>query len=119
MADIWSGLALVVVFILISALFVAAEIALVSLRDSQVQQLSSRGRRGKVLAQLMANPTRFLAAVQVGITFTSFISAGLGASELAPLIAPYLVENGLDPDISQTVAFILVCLLYTSDAADE
>ncbi|MEN9693187.1 MAG: hypothetical protein RLZZ330_831 [Actinomycetota bacterium] len=111
MTDIWARLALVLLFILISALFVAAEIALVSLRDTQVQQLASRGKRGKALGKLMQEPTRFLAAVQVGITFTSFVSAGLGASEIVPVLTPYLENLGLNPDFSSTVSFILITLI--------
>ena len=110
-SDIWARIALVLLFILIAALFVAAEIALVSLRDTQVQQLASRGKRGKALAKLMLEPTRFLAAVQVGITFTSFISAGLGAAELVPVLKPVLEGFGLDPDFSSTISFILITLL--------
>jgi putative hemolysin len=37
---------LVLVFVLLSGFFVAAEIALVSLRDGQVRRLASLGRRG-------------------------------------------------------------------------
>ena len=48
-SDLWARIALVLLFILISALFVAAEIALVSLRDTQVQQLAGRGKRGRAL----------------------------------------------------------------------
>ena len=110
-SDIWVRIALVLLFILISALFVAAEIALVSLRDSQVQQLASRGKRGRALAKLMEEPTRFLAAVQVGITFTSFISAGLGAAEIVPVLAPFLQERGLDEDFAPTISFILITLV--------
>ncbi len=110
-SDIWARIALVLFFIIISALFVAAEIALVSLRETQVQQLASRGKRGKVLAKLMEDPTRFLAAAQVGITFTSFISAGLGASEIAPVLEPVLKEAGLGGDGAGTIAFIGVTLI--------
>lgn len=110
-SDLWARIALVVFFISISGLFVAAEIALVSLRDTQVQVLSSRGKRGKALGKLMQDPTRFLAAAQVGITFTSFISAGLGASEIAPVLEPVLEEAGLGGDGAGTVAFIGVTLI--------
>lgn len=110
MSEIWGRVGLVLVFILISAMFVAAEIALVSLRDSQVQQLSHRGKRGKALALLMSNPTRFLAAAQVGITFTSFISAGLGAAEIAPLLEPLIKQSGLGGEGAGTIAFIAVTL---------
>lgn len=110
-SDIWAQIALVLFFILISALFVAAEIALVSLRDTQVQQLAGRGKRGAVLAGLMKEPTRFLAAVQVGITFTSFISAGLGAAELVPVLTPYLEQAGIDVDFASTISFIIITLI--------
>lgn len=110
MGEIGSKLLLVLFFITVAGIFVAAEIALVSLRDSQVQQLSNRGRRGRVLAKLMENPTRFLAAAQVGITFTSFISAGLGASEIAPLLEPYLQNAGLEGS-ANTIAFVGMTLV--------
>ena len=110
MGEIGSKIALVLLFILIASVFVAFEIALVSLRDSQVQQLASRGRRGAVLAKLLEQPTRFLAAAQVGITVTSFVSAALGASEIAPIIEPKLKDLGLS-DSAGTVAFIGVTLI--------
>jgi putative hemolysin len=110
-SDLWARIALVLLFILISALFVAAEIALVSLRDTQVQQLAGRGKRGRALAKLMKEPTRFLAAVQVGITFTSFISAGLGAAEIVPLLTPFIEDVGIDPDFAPTISFILITLV--------
>ncbi len=72
MNELLPRIGLVLLFILIAGVFVAFEIALVSLRDSQVQQLSHRGRRGRLLADLVANPTRFLAAAQVGVTVTGF-----------------------------------------------
>lgn len=110
-SDIGSQLLLVLVFILLGSVFVAFEIALVSLRDSQVQQLAARGRRGAMLAKLLEQPTRFLAAVQVGITLTGFLSAALGASEIAPLISPMLEDLGLSAAAAGTVAFLGVTFL--------
>jgi putative hemolysin len=109
--ELWTKFALVLLFIFISALFVAAEIALVSLRDSQIQQMQTRGRRGRVVANLMKDPNRFLAAAQVGITFTSFIGAGLGASEIAPVVAPQFVEWGLAPSTADTLSFLVTTLV--------
>lgn len=108
MSDIASRIGLVLLFILIAAVFVAFEIALVSLRESQVQQLSHRGRRGELLARLVANPTRFLAAAQVGITVTGFLSAALGAESLAPFVEPVLIGWGLPGGAAHTVAFLFV-----------
>lgn len=110
MSELLTRVAVVAIFILIAAFFVACELALVSLRDSQVQQLSTRGSRGRVLAKLLAKPTRFLAAVQVGITVTGFMSAALGAESLAPMLVPVLEGWGLSAGAAEPVAFVAVTL---------
>ncbi|WP_380169662.1 hemolysin family protein [Jannaschia sp. R86511] len=103
--------ALVLVFILVGGLFAGSEIALVSLRDSQIEGLRRRGGRGERVARLAADPNRFLSAVQVGVTVTGFFSASFGAATLAPALAPGLVRLGLSEGAAQTTAFIGVTLL--------
>lgn len=111
MSDLWVNIALVLVFILIGSFFAAAEIALVSLRESQVERLSQRGRRGRTLAALVRDPNRFLAAVQVGVTLAGFVSAGFGASQIAPAISPWLESLGLSEGWASAVAFITVTVV--------
>lgn len=111
MSDIWVNVALVLFFILLGSFFAAAEIALVSLRESQVERLSERGRRGRTLATLVRDPNRFLAAVQVGVTLAGFISAGFGASQIAPAISPRLESLGLSEGWASAVAFIAVTVV--------
>ena len=82
LGSILIDIAIVLFFIGLGGVFVAAEIALISLRDSQVRQLAGRGKRGAKVAELAKNPNRFLAAVQVGVTFCGFLSAALGAERL-------------------------------------
>ena len=111
MSDLWVNIALVLVFILIGSFFAAAEIALVSLRESQVERLSQRGRRGRTLSALVRDPNRFLAAVQVGVTLAGFISAGFGASQIAPAISPWLESLGLSEGWASAIAFIGVTVI--------
>ena len=111
MSDVWINIAVVLFFILLGGFFSAAELALVSLRDSQVQRLSEQGRRGRRLAQLASEPNRFLAAGQVGVTLAGFISAGFGASRIAPSLEPVLQGWGLSKGASETIAFILVTVV--------
>ena len=82
--------ALIVVFIVIGGVFAAAEMALVSLRDSQVKQLAHRGKRGQTVAKLHDNPNRFLSAVQIGVTLAGFLSAAFGGATLAGSLSPLL-----------------------------
>lgn len=111
MSGLWVNIALVLFFILLGSFFAAAEIALVSLRESQVERLSERGRRGRTLAALVRDPNRFLAAVQVGVTLAGFISAGFGASQIAPALAPVLESWGLPQAWASAIAFIAVTIL--------
>lgn len=111
MDGLWVNIALVFVFILIGSFFAAAEIALVSLRESQVERLSQRGRRGRTLASLVRDPNRFLAAVQVGVTLAGFISAGFGASQIAPALSPVLESWGLSEGWASAIAFIGVTIV--------
>ena len=68
MSDVWLSIIMVVAFVLIGGVFSGAEIALVSLRESQVRGMAENGgRRGKAVQRLLSDPNRFLAAVQVGV----------------------------------------------------
>ncbi len=75
------SIAIVLGLIALGGIFAAAEIALISLRESQVKQISVKGKRGARVFKLSKNPNRFLAAVQVGITLCGFLSAALGAEQ--------------------------------------
>ena len=110
MSDVWLNIVMVVVFVLIGGCFSGAEIALVSLRESQVRALSDQGRRGHALAKLMSDPNRFLAAVQVGVTLAGFFSAAFGASTLSQPLADWLVSLGMRSGLADPLAFILVTI---------
>ena len=91
----------------IGAVFVAAETALITLRESQVSRLAeSKGRKGRRLAKLVEDPNRFLAAGQVGVTLAGFVSAAYGEKRLAPIIVPKLEDLGLSTGTAETVSFI-------------
>ena len=104
------GIALILVFIACSGCFVLAEIALISLRDSQAKGLEGRGRRGAIVAKLNSDPNRFLAAVQVGVTLTGFMSAAFGGATLAGRLAPVLERRGLSPGAADAVALVIITL---------
>src|SRR4051812_33115519 len=95
MSGTLANIGLVVVFVLIGSMFAAAEIALVSLRESQVRARPPRGKRGAAVARLAADPNRFLAAVQVGVTLAGFLSASFGGAPLSGDLAPVLERLGV------------------------
>ncbi|MDP3967596.1 MAG: hemolysin family protein [Nocardioides sp.] len=102
------NLALVLVFVLVGGVFAAAEIALVSLRDSQARGLADRGRRGRIVAELNADPNRFLSGVQIGVTLMGFLSAAFGGATLSDDVVPVVEAAGVPAGASQPVALVLV-----------
>lgn len=105
------NLATVAGLILVGSFFVAAEIALISLRESQIRQIALKGKRGARVAKLAENPNRFLAAAQVGVTVCGFLSAALGAEKLGIYVIPELVKLGLSDEVANTVSLIGVTLI--------
>jgi putative hemolysin len=90
---------------------VAAEIALISLRESQIRQLAGKGKRGDRVIALTKNPNGFLAAVQIGITFLGFLSAAFGAERLGRYISPVFEDWGLSEGVSKTLALISITIV--------
>ena len=111
MNQIWINVLVVLFFVLLGGFFAAAELALVSLRENQIQRLAESSRRGRRLASLTADPNRFLAAVQVGVTLAGFVSAGFGAAQIAPELAQPLISAGLAEGVAQTLAFVVITVL--------
>ena len=106
-----TSIAIVLGLIALGGIFVAAEIALISLRDSQVKQIAGKGKRGARVAKLTSNPNRFLAAVQVGITLCGFLSAALGAEQLGVYVIPRLESIGLSAGSSEIISIIGITLV--------
>jgi putative hemolysin len=109
-SGVLGNVALVFIFVLIGGVFAAAEIALVSLRDSQVRALSGQSKRGRTVADLNEDPNRFLSAVQVGVTLAGFLSAAFGGATLSGDLAPVLVGWGIPEGAADATALVLVTI---------
>ncbi|WP_335991390.1 hemolysin family protein [Glycomyces sp. MUSA5-2] len=103
-------LGLVVVLIGLNAVFAGSEMALVTLRDSQIQRLERTSRGGRVLAKLSRDPNRFLATIQIGITLAGFLASATAAVALAQPLVPALSMFGSG---AESVAIVLVTLVLT------
>ena len=113
--QLFADLLLVLFFIIVAGIFVAAEIALISLRESQLRQMEASGinpKRTARLAKLTQNPNRFLAAAQVGVTFCGFLSAALGSERLgSSFVIPILERWGLSHGLSTAISLVFVTLM--------
>ncbi|GIF72427.1 hemolysin family protein [Asanoa siamensis] len=103
-------IALVLVLVLLNAVFAGSEMALVSLRESQIRRLERASRGGQVLARLAGDPNRFLATIQIGITLAGFLASAAAAVSLAqPLIEPLGFFGGA----AEPVAIVCVTIVLT------
>src|SRR5215208_4303799 len=81
----------VVLLVAANAFFVAAEFALVSVRDTRIQQLIEARRIGaRTVQRLQEQLDTVLNAVQFGITLASLALGWIGEPALAHIFAPGL-----------------------------
>jgi putative hemolysin len=113
MSAVFRDAALILVFVVIGGVFAAAEMALVSLRESQIRQLGHRGSRGQKIVRLTANPNRFLSAVQIGVTLAGFLSAAFGGATLSGPLGRQLEKLHLPSGVASTVALVVVTAIIS------
>lgn len=81
----------IVVLILANGFFVAAEFALVSVRETRIEQLIAERRPGaRIVRRLQANIGDFLSAVQVGVTLCSLALGWSGEPAIASVFEQML-----------------------------
>ncbi len=102
-------LAIVVGLTLLAGVFVAAEIALVSVRRSRVDQLVDEDRRGaRRVRHLIQDPARFLAVIQIAITFIGFLSSAVAAVALTSGLVDILSGAGLPTATAEAIALVVI-----------
>ena len=83
MSEPWGTILVLVVLTILEGFFVAAEIALVAIRRSRIEQLVEEGDRGaKRVRRLLDDPGRFLAVSQLGLTIIGFFASAYAAVSL-------------------------------------
>ena len=105
---------IILALILLNGLFAGAEIAVLSLRKTRIAELADRGRRGaRSLWLLRANPERFLATVQIGITVVSATAAAFGGASLATRLSPWIARVPGLQDSAESLALGVVIVLVS------
>src|SRR6266851_4376362 len=110
---------MVAFFILASSFFVAAEFALVSVRETRIQQLIALGRPGaRTALQLKHSIDEFLPAVQLGVTAAGLALGWIGEPAVADIILHFAEQwlHVLPPHAliyAHTLAVIIAFFLIT------
>ena len=89
--SIWLGGTVIFLLILANGFFAAAEIAVIATRKTRIDQLLDRGARSAAaLGRLKEEPDRFLATVQIGITFVGVLASAIGGAGAIEFLEPRL-----------------------------
>ncbi|KFI83172.1 putative transport protein [Bifidobacterium pullorum] len=104
---------LIFVFLLVGAVFAGTELALVSLRGSQIEQMEQTDARGARVAKIARDPNTFLSTVQIGVTLSGFLSASFGASSLAPYIIPVVQDWGVPSVVANPLVTVVLTLVIS------
>src|SRR5512146_676432 len=104
----------VILLVAANAFFVAAEFALVSVRDTRIQQLVDAGRVGaRTVQRLHGHVDEVLNAVQFGITVASLALGWAGEPALARLLEPAFAAVPHSSVYAHTVAVVVAFTLIT------
>jgi putative hemolysin len=104
----------IAILIVLNGIFVAAEFALVRVRRTRLEQLSEEGNRGaRRVQRLISNPGRFLATIQIGVTFVSLLSAVFAGATIVDALAAPLRDVPALAASAEPIALLVVTALVS------
>ena len=105
-------LGLLAILLLINAFFAMSEIAVIALNDTKLQHQAEEGnRRAKILVRLLKEPSNFLSAIQIGVTFSNLLASAVAADQFAGILAAKLAFLPVAPAVLHGVSLVLLTLL--------
>lgn len=109
--SLWLDMLLVLLLIGLNGFFAMAELAVLSVRKSQLRQQAEAGsRRAGLVLAFRRDSNRFLASVQAGITLVSMLAGVFSGATLAQALAAQLGRQGLPDTVAQPLALLLIVL---------
>ncbi len=107
---------LIIILIFLNAFFAATEIAFISLNDAKIEkQVKDGNKKAKKIKNMLVNPSKFLATIQIGITFAGFLSSAFASETFADDLAPILYN--LMPQISlaswNNISIVLITIVLS------
>ena len=112
---VWQ-IVLQLILIFLNAVFACAEIAIISMNDARIDQLAAAGdKRANKLQKLTAQPSGFLATIQIAITLSGFLGSAFEADNFADPIVAWLIGLGVKIPAAtmNTIAVIVITLILS------
>src|SRR5215210_1692830 len=104
-----AGVAAALLLVLANAFFVAAEFAMVKVRETQLHRLIKHSARARLAVHITHHLDSYLAACQVGITLSSLALGWIGEPAIAGLLEPplFALIGGFAPAVGHTIAIAI------------
>jgi putative hemolysin len=104
------------ILILINAFFASAEIAFISLNDAKIDMQAKEGnKKAKKIQNMLKNPSKFLATIQIGVTLAGFLSSAFASDTFADKLSPIL--NMWIPSVSistwKSISIIIITIILS------
>ena len=108
---------ILIILILINAFFASAEIAFISLNDAKIDIQAKEGnKKAKKIQNMLKNPSKFVATIQIGVTLAGFLSSAFAsdtfADKLAPVLNTWLPSLSISTWKSISIIIITIILSY-------
>lgn len=112
----FSQVIILVILILLNAYFAASEIAFISLNDAKVEKKAKEGeKKARQILNMLQNPSKFLATIQIGITLAGFLSSAFASDAFATRLAPIL-NNWLPMfsiDVWKGISIVIITIILS------
>lgn len=112
----FSQILFLAILIFLNAFFAASEIAFISLNDAKIEKQAREGnKKAKSIQNMLEDPSKFLATIQIGITLAGFLSSAFASESFAKRLAPVL--NNLIPSVSigvwTNVSIVIITIILS------
>ncbi|MCX7921955.1 MAG: hemolysin family protein [Clostridia bacterium] len=105
-----------IILVGVNAFFASSEIAIISLNDNKIKKMASEGnKKAKLLQNLVSEPSRFLATIQVGITLSGLLASAFAAESFADRLTNLVKSAGvpIDDSIIKLLSLIIITILLS------
>jgi len=104
------------VLIVLNAFFAASEIALISLNDNKIRMMAEEGnKKAQMIKNLLGEPSRFLATIQIGITLAGFLASAFAAESFSGRLVIFIQQTGvaISEPILKSISVISITLILS------
>ena len=115
-------IAIIVLLTLMNGAFALSELAVVSSRRARLQTMADEGNAGaRTALRMIANPSRFLSTVQIGITLVGVVAGAFGGATLGARFGTWLDTIPLLGGYGEVIGYgtVIVAITYLSIVLGE